>query len=128
MVLKFNKEYIDSHYIEIYEKIYTEPVIMPKLITKNTGSDIINISYQLVFKFQDVEVSKDVVKVKNDLRNEIRVFEEKTLEEYSGEEAERIILEFHESKLMEFLEIYPEYKGVIQDEGISNKVLKLFKP
>ncbi len=128
MVLKFDKEYIDSHYIEIYERIYTEPVLMPKLITKNTGSDIINISYQLVFKFQNVEVPKEVIKVKNDLRNEIRVFEEKTLEEFESSKAEHIILEFHENKLIEFLEKYPEYNGVIQGNSISSKVLNFFKP
>lgn len=128
MVLKFNKEFIDNHYIEIYERIYSEPVLMPKLITKNTGRDIINISYQLVFKFQDVEVPHDVIKVKNNLRNEIRVFEEKALEEFDSSKAEDIIFKFHEEKLMEFLEIYPEYKGVVMDEGISSKVLKFFKP
>lgn len=123
MVLKFDKDYIDSHYLEIYEKIYTEPVIMPKLITKNTGRDIIHISYSLVFKFQDIKIPKDVMDVKNSERERIRRFEDKTLEDNTPEDAERIIREFHENELMEFLNVYPEYKGVILNESISSKVL-----
>ena len=127
MVIKFDKEYINSHYIEIYERIYTEPILMPKLITKNTGRDIINISYQLVFKFQDVKIPKDVVKFKNKERERIRRFEDETLENNDSEIAEDIIYKFHEDELLKFLDIYPEYKGVILDDGVVNKVFKFIR-
>lgn len=125
--MKLDKEYIDNNYIEIYENIYTKPVLMPKLITKNTNRDIINISYQLVFKLQDIEVSSEVTAIKNEKRFKIRKFEEDTLEKYSREKADKILYDFHKKELIEFLEEFPEYSGVILDDGIGGKFKKFFK-
>lgn len=125
--MELNSEYIQEHYIEMYERIITEPTVMPRLINRNTDDDSNSLGYELILKIQDVKISPEVLNVKNRKREEIRRFEEDTLKNYSEVKAWKIIQEFHENELREFLEEYPEYSEVLLKDNISKRVLSFIK-
>lgn len=111
----------------MYERIINEPTVMPRLINRNTKEDSNSLGYKLILKIQDVKISPEVLREKNKKREEIRLFEEYALKNYSLSEARKIIQEFHESELKQFLIEYPEYSGVLIEESLSNRVLSFIK-
>ena len=121
--MKLDSDYILDHYIEIYKKIFCEPVVMPRLINQCIGNESNSLGYKLILLMEDVKIPPEVLEFKNRKREEIRHFEEDTLSNYNNTEAQRLINEYHEKELMKFLEDYPEFSGVILNNNLSKRFL-----